>query len=592
MKNFQTLSLLVLIIVAGVFNACEEEDDSVYISLNEKYVAVEEGLTFQYVASITGPGASKVNKEVTWTIDKNDFVTIDQNGLVTGLKMMDVSEGLATVTASIAGGEYITSNVRIIKPDPKISRVKLGSHYLFTPAVDTFITATVLPIDIIDKYDVSWQVDDEEVIAVDSTRFENGQAKIYLTPLKPGQANVKLMVADQEFNSTVYVGSTVTLSWQKIYMGVETFKVHLLRPGTEMELKLYSTMYPDDDLAVANMKYDWRIEGNGGILKNIHRDEEDKRIVYATVLAGDLNGVFNVVVSANHGQDEIQAEIVVREKYPIEDLQLTYSASEVDVGGSLLADFNIVPVKATNDWKDDIVWKSSDLSILEVDENGTVKGVSAGDATVTVMINEKSISYDFKVKPTVDYLTMTSGVNVLMVDDTNTWTAEIFPETVRDNFDIAWSSDNEEIATVNSETGEITAVSSGKVIITAKAGEKSITRELKVIETISALNFTLNDESEYEVIDGMISLFVKSNDQNYEFSWAMNTMTNGTFAVNDGNCIFKSLNNYTLNTLSANVIISDASDLKRIVIEGKLTRPNGMEIQVNVEVESFNLDDF
>jgi hypothetical protein len=49
------------------------------------------------------------------------------------------------------------------------------------------------------------------------------------------------------------------------------------------------------------------------------------------------------------------------------------------------------------------------------------------------------------------------------------------------NKTVTWSSDNEEIATVD-ENGKVTAVATGKAIITAKAGNKTATTEVTVKE--------------------------------------------------------------------------------------------------------------
>ncbi len=590
MKNFNVFILLISMITASVFNACEEEDNSVYISLNEKYVALERGLTFQYVASVSGPGSHKISNKVTWSIDKNDFVTIDQNGLVTGLKNMEVEDGLAIITASVNSSEFITSKLRVVDPDPIIDKIRLSDKFFFIPATDTVISVVVFPLDIVDKYEVTWEVEDEEVIVVDSSYFFNDEIKLRIKTPKIGKSDLKLIIGGKEFNTTVYVGATVSLSWDSFREVRKDFKKETLLLGEEMVLKAYSKLVPNDDESEENFQCDWRTENVGGILKNIHRDKDDPTIHYATIVAGDIPSVFNVIASAYHMQEEIVTEITVRDKYVVEQLELSYPTNEINVGQVSLAYFKILPNEAMADWANFISWESSDLSILSVDEKGDIRGIGPGDATVTVNVAGHSASYAIKVNPIVDQVTIKTGSNILMIGDVNTWVAQIEPKISANSFDIIWSSSDEEIATVNSETGKITALAVGHTTITAEAGDKSTTRKLNVIETVSNIDITSNYDCFYSIEKGMIAVYIEANEQNYELIWDMDAMTNGTFAIHDGSIIFKDLRNYALNTLNANLKISGDFDSKRIIIEGEVTRSNGVKMPININVESMDIN--
>ena len=77
-----------------------------------------------------------------------------------------------------------------------------------------------------------------------------------------------------------------------------------------------------------------------------------------------------------------------------------------------------------------------------------------------------------------------------------TLTASVSPENAVDKT-IAWSSDNEEVATVD-ENGVVTRVSDGKVTITAKAGEKTDSVEITV-KTPVVGDIILTDGTTFDV---------------------------------------------------------------------------------------------
>ena len=82
----------------------------------------------------------------------------------------------------------------------------------------------------------------------------------------------------------------------------------------------------------------------------------------------------------------------------------------------------------------------------------------------------------------VESVTITSTVNEVAVDNTITLTATVSPENATDPT-ITWSSDNEDVAKVDSN-GVVTCVKVGTSTITAKAGEKSDSVEITVKEIV------------------------------------------------------------------------------------------------------------
>jgi len=125
------------------------------------------------------------------------------------------------------------------------------------------------------------------------------------------------------------------------------------------------------------------------------------------------------------------------------------------------------PVNATNQ---NVTWLSSDSSVITVNENGLVTGVTDGTADIIVTTEEGSFSDTCSV--TVSSLPVT-GVNIsaslvtMYPSTTKKLAASVDPAnaTVKT---ITWSSNQPSVATVDS-TGLVTGVSIGTAIITAES---------------------------------------------------------------------------------------------------------------------------
>ncbi|WPC40935.1 Ig-like domain-containing protein [Clostridium sp. JS66] len=87
----------------------EYEAKATAISLDKTSLDLPVGDTHNLVATITPDNAT--NKKITWTSDKPDIATVDENGKVTAIK-----EGIATITATIDGTNISTSCTVTVTP--------------------------------------------------------------------------------------------------------------------------------------------------------------------------------------------------------------------------------------------------------------------------------------------------------------------------------------------------------------------------------------------------------------------------------------------------------------------------------------------
>ncbi|MBR1522283.1 MAG: Ig-like domain-containing protein [Bacteroidales bacterium] len=152
----------------------------------------------------------------------------------------------------------------------------------------------------------------------------------------------------------------------------------------------------------------------------------------------------------------------------------------------------VAPANATDKDKA-IVWKSSDESVVTVDQNGkvTAKTVPAGEtktAEITATITDSyKNSFSGKCVVTVkSSVVPTTGITLdvttlkLNPEGTRQLTASLVPADHTDNLAITWETTNASVATVSS--GLVTAVAVGSATITAKAGSFSATCEVEVTE--------------------------------------------------------------------------------------------------------------
>lgn len=156
---------------------------------------------------------------------------------------------------------------------------------------------------------------------------------------------------------------------------------------------------------------------------------------------------------------------------------LTLSQSSVDmtVGGSTV-------LSASG--AEGIVFSSSDESVATVAEDGTLQAVGAGSAIVTAKAGEQTATCQVTVEepapdtPAVKELVLQSeyGMRGQFSFNIGGTTRVVVIGT---DSPVTWSSSNSEIASIDA-SGKVTAVSSGKAIITAVVDGQTLTIEALV----------------------------------------------------------------------------------------------------------------
>jgi len=165
------------------------------------------------------------------------------------------------------------------------------------------------------------------------------------------------------------------------------------------------------------------------------------------------------------------------------------------VGHSLVLEASVEPADAPNKT---VKWSSDDGRIATVNSAGELTAIAPGTVKITVTTDDGG----FKATCTVTVekenslvpvtgVTITCPEEILSVGKSLTLEVNIEPEGA-DNKNVTWSSDNDLVATVNSE-GEVTAIAPGTVKITVTTDDGGFTATCTInVEEVTVTGLNLN----------------------------------------------------------------------------------------------------
>ena len=156
----------------------------------------------------------------------------------------------------------------------------------------------------------------------------------------------------------------------------------------------------------------------------------------------------------------------------------------LEVGTEQTLRASIAPENATDKT---VIWSSNALSVATVSEEGLVRAVSEGSATITAAAADGreatcQITVAAAVVP-VESITLTPSEDFsLNVNETKQLAVVVTPETATDKT-VVWESASPGVATV--ANGLVTAVSAGTARITATAGGRSASLNVTVTDPLT-----------------------------------------------------------------------------------------------------------
>jgi uncharacterized protein YjdB len=174
---------------------------------------------------------------------------------------------------------------------------------------------------------------------------------------------------------------------------------------------------------------------------------EDTTAPYSFTWSGPAEGEYTLSAKATDDEGgartSLSTGITVSEQVDVTGVNLVESSAAIVVGGTLQLEAAVSPANATNQ---NVVFVSDDPSIVTVDENGLLTGVSEGIVTITVTTEEggftdsgmlyvvvPSTEFNWALNQPVNSASVPDGANILtnLVDDNtdSRWSVQNFPQS-------------------------------------------------------------------------------------------------------------------------------------------------------------------
>lgn len=400
--------------------------------------------------------ADTTDKTVTFTSSDESIATVDSEGKVTALSAGETGTATVTVKAvsacTSAESEY-TFTVRqqitsIGIPEEEIV-LKLGESYTFEP--------TVLPENAFDKT-VTYISSDEDILTA-----ENGT----VITVGTGTATVTLVsacgkVEKQCSIKVIVLPSAIETESEISVEKTKTYQLNpVLSPDNVTETKLTYTSLNEDIASV---------DENGTV--TAHK-------------AGEA------VIRVQSEVEDVFAECKVNVYVLSERIELTDEKYELYIGEEFTLGATVLPEDTTDKT---VTFSSSDDEIITVDNEGRVKAVSKGTATVTVTAEDTGVTSqcEVTVRKHVEGITMNEDA-LTYAGRKLQLTADIAPVDA-DNKNIIWRVSDDRTASISSD-GLLTAHEKGFVLVTAETEDGGFKAVCFVEIRTGIDSVTLNKES-------------------------------------------------------------------------------------------------
>ncbi len=396
-------------------------------------------------------------------------------GIITALET-----GTVTITAvqTSADGvtKYATCVISIKEPVYDITltdeeiEITVGGSYQLTLMFNSIEGS------IPDNLDVKWVSSDEKIATVKQSTSVNA----LVTAISGGDAVISVITEDG-----------IKVASCKVHVRVPVTGITLTRDRVDTSLsqetyQLSYTILPDGD--GVNREVTWSSS-------NEKVATVDANGLVTFVSPGKATIICQTVDTGVDGTNLIATcEFYINQ--PVISVTLDYTDITIKINETFRLTAEVNPDDATNK---DLWWSTSNATVATVDETGLVTAVGSGTTTIIVQSADSGVIDVCNVtvyQPVTDVTISSQSISVRK--GTIFWlNATANPEGAL-NKTIIWTSSDETIATVD-QTGMVTTLSPGKVIITATSQDSGVNAkcEVEVTEPVTGISLNYTEASIY-----------------------------------------------------------------------------------------------
>jgi uncharacterized protein YjdB len=408
------------------------------------------GSTLQLSATARdASGNPLTGRAITWSSSDPAVARVDETGLVSGL-----AAGTAVISA--------TSEGRIGTADVRIRPVPINSIDVTPPSATVAVgEATQLSATARDAAGVAlagrqieWTSSDPSIAAVNA----NGLVR----SVAPGVVTITASAEGVRGTAAITVTAQPVASVE-VNPASQTVQVG-------QSVQLTATPRNAAGAALANRQVSW--SSSNSAVAAVDADGTVRGVAAGTA----------TITATSEGRSGTAAITVSpAPPLPVASVVVTPPSSQIGVGSTVSLNATTRDAAGNTLTGRAVTWTSSDPAVATVDGSGLVRGVAAGDATITATSEGRSGTAQVTVRPVpVASVDVSPSTGTVQVGNTTQLTA-----TVRDaagnvlsGRPIAWSTSNASVATVDA-SGQVSGVAAGSATITAtvegRTGTSSIT---------------------------------------------------------------------------------------------------------------------
>jgi len=326
-------------------------------------------------------------------------------------------------------------------------------------------TAKVTPAEVADT-PVTWKSDNEAVLSL----TETGKAQA----VSVGSAVVTATAGTQTAEITVTVKLPVPVERLSINDGSSA----TISVGNSQAFTV--TVTPAN---ATNANFEWK--SSAPDIASVGQDG---------IVVAKKGGAATITVTA--GGKSASIAVTVHIPVPVSSVSISSGTLGLVVGTSKNLSATISPndsdVRTVN-------WSSSNSAVASVDSNGKVTAKSRGTAEITATAEGKSAKCIVTVTPpvAVDSVRIDQGNRLTMGRGTSrTLSATASPSNAT-SATVIWTSSNSSVASVDSNSGRVTANAKGTATITATAGGKTSTCTITVNVPVTSVSISQSSMTLY-----------------------------------------------------------------------------------------------